>query len=142
QSDEMDPILVEAVPALSFGLLGVTLPEHGAVVIQNVMLPGDEENVGVQASENLVDHIELRRLRKVGYVAGVQDEFRRMRERLDSLHSGLKRSDHVGICRLVKTHVTIADLDEAQSCRFVQLPSRIHLGSESIGLQHAAFDDT
>lgn len=77
----------------------------------------------------------------MGDVATVQDEFRRMRERFDFCHGGFESSDHVGIGRLVETHVTIADLDEAQSHGLVRLHSRVHLGTESIGLQHAAFDD-
>src|SRR5579864_9508652 len=44
QTDEVDAIFVKAVPALTFGVLGITFAEHLSVIIQHIVLAGHEED--------------------------------------------------------------------------------------------------
>ena len=55
----MDSILVEAVPALSLGVLRVALAEHGALVIENVVFSGHEKNLFISSFQNLVHIVEF-----------------------------------------------------------------------------------
>src|SRR6476659_9498922 len=50
----------------------------------------------------------------MGNVAGVQDERRRNIQRIDLGNGGFKSRDYIRVCRLIESHVTIADLDKAK----------------------------
>jgi hypothetical protein len=74
---------------------------------------GDKEDVsGGGRLEQLVDGVELARFGKMADVAGVQHKFRLRRQRIDLVDYGLECPHHVGISRLVESHVTVADLDK------------------------------
>src|SRR6266403_1353052 len=59
KADEVNAILVEAVPALSFGVFCVTLAKHGALVIENVVFSWHKENLFISSFQNLVHVVEL-----------------------------------------------------------------------------------
>src|SRR5260370_26779120 len=77
QSDEMHALLLEAVPARSLASLSVTLKKLFPVVIQHIVLAGHVKDIlRIRAFQNLVNRIELLRLRKMADVSRMQQEFR------------------------------------------------------------------
>src|SRR5579859_3844685 len=140
QADEVDSVLVEAVPARAFGVLGVALAEHFSVIVENVVLSWHKENLLVGSLQNLVHGIELFGIGKMADVTGVQNELRRIGQGVDLVHGGLERADDVRIRRFVEAHVAIADLHKTQPSHFVGLHIGTHLGSERKGLQHSALN--
>src|SRR5262249_15150598 len=118
QADEVHALLVEAVPTGSPGTFAVALEILFAVVVEHVVFARNEEDVPAAGTlENLIDRVELLRLRQVADVARMQDEFWVDRERVDPVDRRFQRADHVGIRRLVESHVAVADLHETQLAR-------------------------
>jgi hypothetical protein len=71
QPDEMDSFMVEALPAPPRSALTETLHVLLAVVAQQVVLPGDEEDLLLaQPFEELVQGIELAGLGEVRKISG------------------------------------------------------------------------
>src|ERR1035438_8454880 len=72
-------------------------------------------------------------------VPGVQDESGRHWQRVDLVNRGLQRTNHVGVCGFVETHMAIADLNETE---FSLECTVTHSGnaSQAEGTQHSAFD--
>ena len=135
----MHALLVEAVPAIAFGVLAVALAVLLAVIFKNVVLAGNEEHIlGGRGFKNLVDGVELRRLGEVADVAGVQNECRRHGQRVDLADRGFQGRNHVGVRGLVESHVAVADLDETEFA----LRGLCDVGGivESVGLQHSTFE--
>ena len=124
----MNAIFVEAVPALSLRVLSIAFAKTCAIVVENVMFAGDKEDFLVSGLQDLVDVIELFGFGKMGDVASVQNEFRRMRQGVDLIDSGFQRGNHVRICGLVESHVAVADLNKTEFSRAMHL-SRAHLRS-------------
>jgi hypothetical protein len=115
---KVHPLLVEAVPPAALDVLPIALQVLLAVVVEHVVLAGDEEHVLRRgALENLVHGVELFGLREVGDVARVQHELGGHRERVDLVDGRLQRPHDIGIRRLVESHVAVADLDEAKLAR-------------------------
>src|SRR5690242_6269029 len=110
--DEVDAVLVEAVPARALGVSGITLPEHRPVVVQHVVLTGDEEHFFACALEYLVDGIELFRRGEVGDVSGMKNELGGFGEGVNLVHSSFQRRYYIWIRRLIEAHVAVADLYE------------------------------
>src|ERR1700678_194954 len=68
-------------------------------------------------------------------VARVQDEGGRSWQCINLVDGGLQRADDIGVCRLVKAHVAVADLNEAQ----LPLMLVAHWKSvEAVGLEHSS----
>ena len=140
QSDEMHAVLVKAVPTRSLRSLPIPLQILFAIIVQHVVLAGNKEDIfGAGALQQLVHGVELFRFREMTDVSGVQDERGRHRQRVDLVHGGLQRANHVGVRGFVETHMAIADLNETEfSLEFMTA----HSGdsSQAIGVQHSAFD--
>jgi hypothetical protein len=140
QADKMDGVLVEAVPTVACRPFAVALEVLLAVVVEHVVLAGDEEDsVGLHALEHLVEGIELFGLREMAQIAGVNDEFRRFREGVDFVDGRGEGGANVGIGGLVEAHVAVADLHKGK------LAFRCLLGeaflAQGKGLQHSALND-
>src|SRR4051794_11037370 len=50
-------------------------------------------------------------------ISGMDDEIRRLRQRIDLVNGGPQRSRNVGIRRLTESHMAVTDLDEAEPGR-------------------------
>src|SRR5438445_6283303 len=75
-------------------------------------------------------------------VARVQKERGLLGKGIDFVHSGLQRTDHIGIGRLVESHVAVTDLHKAELLHFVGLRLRALLRAQSEGFQHASLNHT
>src|SRR5205823_2120425 len=53
QADEMDTVLVETMPAAPLSIFDIAFAKHGAVVVKNIMLSGDEKDFLSRALEDL-----------------------------------------------------------------------------------------
>lgn len=69
----------------------------------------------LRAPEHLVQSVELGGFGVMAQVASVDDELGLIGQPIDLFDRRLKRSDDVGVGRLVKAHVTVADLHEVKS---------------------------
>src|SRR4029079_10535194 len=83
QADEMHTVLVEAVPSGTERSLSESLEVTLALVSEHVVLAGDIENRERQFRQHLLQRVELRRLREVRQVPGMEDESGRLRLGLD-----------------------------------------------------------
>ena len=103
------------------------------------MLAGHVEHGHRQFGQHLLQRVELRRLRQVREIAGVQHERRRLRFGLDLRDRGAQRRGDVGVCRLVEADVAVADLDEAQAAAARRAaPSGRDRSARAASPQHAA----
>ena len=85
EADEVHAAVVEAVPAVAPRALAVAFEVSRAIFVQEIVLPGDEEHpVGPDLPRDLIERVELLRLRQMGQVAGVDDEVGRHRQRIDA----------------------------------------------------------
>src|SRR5437879_7643248 len=75
-------------------------------------------------------------------VSGVQQELGLHRESIDFVHCGLQGGDHVGISRLVESHVAVADLYEAEFSNFAGLHRRAAMRPKGVRFQHASLHYT
>src|SRR6202140_3220124 len=69
---------------------------------------------GGRSLQCLVQRIEFTRLRELTQIAGVNDEIRFVGHRVDLVDCRLQSGGDVRVGRLVKTDVTVADLDKAE----------------------------
>ena len=78
QPDEMDAVMVEAIPAFPLGFLAESL-EVLRVVADDVVLAGHIEDLtGLHPLEDLCDGVELIGCREMGEVAGVDQKVGRL----------------------------------------------------------------
>ena len=125
QADEMHAFLVEAEPAGAVRALAEALEILRAVVAQDVVLAGHEEDLlGFAVLEHLLEIVELLGLRELREIAGVQDEIRRLRQRIDPRDGLAEGRGDIGIRRLVKADVAVADLHEVERRRAAGSPRR------------------
>jgi hypothetical protein len=89
----------------------------------------------VYATQDLVHGNEFFGFREMAYVARMQDELGWRSQTIDFVYGRLQCPYHIRIRRLVKSHVTVADLDEAQLAR--RLGSQLRHAAEAVGLQDA-----
>src|SRR5690348_2429226 len=85
--DEVDAVLVEAVPARALGVSGITLTEHRAIVVQHIVFAWDKEHFFARAFEYLVDRIELFRRGEMSDVSGMKNEIGGFGESVNFVHS-------------------------------------------------------
>ena len=83
------------------------------------MLSWHEENLFVGALQNLVYVIELLGLGEMTDVTGVQKELGLFGKSINFVPGCLQCRDHVGIGRLIESHVAVTDLHEAELAPFV-----------------------
>ena len=101
------------------------------------MLAGHVVHGDACAADHLIGVVELRRLGKMGDVAGMEHKRRLLRKRLDAVDGLSERIDGVRIGGLVKAHVAVGDLQKCESrsghlgCRrAVEQPERLrHAGA-------------
>src|SRR5436309_3426225 len=98
------------------------------------MFAGNEKNLlGLGCFQSLVQRVVFARLGHVTQVAGVNDEVGFLWQAVDLVDGRLQRGDYIGISRLVKAHVGVADLDEMKRAL-----RALHLLAESLRSQNAA----
>jgi hypothetical protein len=76
QSDEVHTVLIEAVPTRTLCPLAESRQVGRAIVFQDVVLAGHIEHRERQLGHYLLQRVELRRLREVCQIAGVENESR------------------------------------------------------------------
>src|SRR5207237_2493886 len=115
QTNEMDALLIEAVPASALCTFPIALEILLPVVTEHVVLTGHKVDLSRGCSfQYLVQRVELARLRELTQITGVNDEIRFVRHGIDFVDCRLQSSRDVRICRLVKTDVAVADLHKAE----------------------------
>src|SRR5205814_1237517 len=83
--------------------------------VQDIVLARDvKDAAGFTVLQDLLERVEFFRLREMGKVAGVENEIRRRRQRVDLGHRFLQGPEHIFVCLLVKTNVAVADLDKGE----------------------------
>ena len=88
------------------------------------MLSGNIESVlGPAALENLIEGVELLRLRQLRNISRMNEERRRRRHGVDAIESNLERLRHIFVCLFAEADVAIADLQEAKVGSRKWLPS-------------------
>ena len=136
QSDEMHAVGVEAVPAVTLGGPAVTFLIDFAIGIDEVVFAGHVMHVEPRLRNDVIGVVEFLFLRQVGDVAGVDHEGRLLRQGVDLFDRLFQRAERVGIGRLVKPDVAVADLQERQSARV----GRLCLAHDAERVRHAARD--
>src|SRR5207302_205130 len=96
-----------------------------------------EDSGHATALEHLIRRIELRRLREMADVTGVNQEIGRCRHCGDALDGLPERADHVAVRGLVESDVAVADLHEAEVAGRLRA-TRSENVAQSKGLQNAA----
>src|SRR5271155_4710100 len=115
QADEVHAFLLKAIPSTALRPFAETLEIALPIVVQDVVLAWNIEDIlRRRALQNLLDAIELLGLREVADVPRVQQKLRRRGQRVDLVDSGFQRRCNIRIRRLVKTHMAVANLYEAQ----------------------------
>ena len=117
EANEMAAVLVEAVPtrALRFDALQIAFTVKLPAVIQHIMLTWNEEDVFRSAAlQDLIESVELLRLRQLGDVSCVNEKRRRRRHRVDAVECNLKRFGHIFVRVFAEADMTVADLQKAQ----------------------------
>src|SRR5262249_58290870 len=113
--DEVNALVVEAVPARAARPLAVAVQVTLAVIGEDVVFTWDiEDPIRADTLQDLGDRIELSRLGQVRQVAGVEHEGRRPGHRVDLFHRLFESARHVDVRGLAETDVAVADLDEAE----------------------------
>jgi hypothetical protein len=94
-----------------------------AAVLEDVVLAGNVEHLtGLGALERLGDRVEGAGLLSVGYVARVDEELGRGRQRVDTRDGFAERGHRLRVGRALEADVRVADLREAEA------PGRRRLG--------------
>jgi hypothetical protein len=118
EADEVDPLVIEALPAGARGPLAESSQVLLAVVHEDVVLSGDVEDLAdLGPFEDLGDRVIFIGFRQVGQVAGVDQEVRRLRQCVDLSDRLLERGGHVLVRLLGEADVAIADLDKREVAR-------------------------
>src|ERR1700757_3357804 len=113
----MNAVFVKAVPTGTFALdvLQVPLTVHLSSIIEHIMLPWHIKDVFSSAAlEDLVERVELFRLRQLCDISGVNKERRRSRHRVDAIESNFECLGNILVRRFVKPDMAIADLQKAE----------------------------
>src|SRR5581483_11075946 len=90
QADEMHAFVIETVPAPRASTLAVAVQKLLPVIDGSVVLAGHAEDaLRLRALEHLIHGVEFSGLRAMAEIAGVYNELRRARERVDLVHGEL-----------------------------------------------------
>src|SRR5262249_18733 len=115
QANKVHAFLVKAVPTRAESVLSKALSIKRTVVADHVVFARDVKYPAcLDTLEILFERVEFFRLGKVAQVAGVQDEIRRIWQRIDLRNRFLQCPDDVLVRLLVKADVAVADLDETE----------------------------
>src|SRR5512132_3044879 len=112
----MDTTMVEAVPAVSLFAVAVVFEVTSRAVVEHVVLAGDVvDTLDLDVLEKLGGGVELLGLGQVGNVAGVNDEGRPRRYRIDLLDGAADGAGDVRVGFPLEADVAIAQLDEGEA---------------------------
>jgi hypothetical protein len=112
----MNAVVVEAIPALTFGALAVAVEIGLALsLIDEVVLAGHVMHVELGLPNQLGGIVELVRLGEVGDVAGVDHEGGTGLHVLGLGDRLVQRPESVRIGRLVEADMAVADLQEGEA---------------------------
>ena len=101
----------------AFDALQIAFTVKLSAIVEHIVLPGHVEDVlGPAALENLIERVELFRLRQLGNIARVNQERRRSRHRVDAIECNLERLSDILVRFLAKADVTVTDLEKAKIC--------------------------
>src|SRR5271168_5318646 len=135
EGDEVDALLVKAVPAAALGAFAEAVEEFAAVVNEHVVLAGNVVDLaGAEAFEHLGGGVELGGLGEVRDVAGVEHEFRSDGQSVDAIDGDLKRGGDVRVRGLVEAEVAVADLGKGEF-------AGVDLLAEELGRHGEGFED-
>ena len=113
----MHAVGVEAVPAGALGAAAVALAVELLVIVEDVVLARDVVHVEARLRDDAIGVVELGRLGEMRDVAGMNDEGRLHRQRVDLVDRFLERADGIRIGGLVEADMAVADLQECQPAR-------------------------
>ena len=115
QADEVNAALVEAEPTGAVRAFAEALEILGAIVTQDVVLAGDEEDLfRFAVLEHLLEIVELLRLRELREIAGVEDEIGCLRERVNAGDCFAEGRGDIRVGRFVEADMAVADLHEIE----------------------------
>src|SRR6266480_4390776 len=126
QSNEMDAVLIEAVPAGAFAFDALQIPftVKLSAIIEYIMLSRHVENVLCTAAlEHLIERVELLRLRQLRDISRVDKEGRRSRHRVDAIERNLECRCDILIRVLIESNMAVANLQKAKVSSRQWLPS-------------------
>src|SRR5882762_1464229 len=109
-----------------------------AIIIQDIVFAGHEENFFARGLQDLTHSVELFRLGQMADIAGMKQEFGRLLQRIDLVYRRLKRSRNIRVRRLVESHVAIANLYKTKLAGRYRRLVEIGKLAQAIRLQHAA----
>src|SRR5205085_2575610 len=113
----MDAILVKAIPARAFAFDALQIPftVKLSAIVEHIVLAWHVKDILCSATlENLIEGVELLRLRQLREVSRVDKERRRRRHRVDSIERNLERRRHIFVCVFAEADVAITDLEKAK----------------------------
>src|SRR6202022_239089 len=115
QANKMDTLVIEAGPPTTLRAFPIALEKLLAVVTKHVVLARHKVDLlRGRSFQYLVERIELTWLRELTQITGVDDEVRCVVHGIVFFVRGLQSSGDSRISGLVKTDVTVADLNKAE----------------------------
>src|SRR6266404_2969356 len=117
QSNEMDAVFVEAVPARAFAFDALQIPftVKLSAIVKHIVLSRNIENVLRSTTlQDFVESVELLWLRELGNVSRVNKKGRRRRHRVDAIEGNFEGLGHIFVCVFAEADVAIADLEKAE----------------------------
>src|SRR6266513_341096 len=117
QSNEMDTVLIEAIPAgaFAFDVLQVSFTVKFSAIVEHIMLPGHVENVlGPAALENLIECVELLQLRQLGDISRVDKERRWSGHRVNAIERDLEGRGDILVRLFIEADVAVTDLQKTK----------------------------
>src|SRR5690349_14023758 len=117
ETDEMDALLVETVPARPTRSLAVAVEIGLALlIVEQVMLAGDIKDGQTCLPDQLIGIVEFLVLGQVADIARVDHEAGLHRQQLDPVDRLAECRERIRIGRLVETDMAVADLKEGERC--------------------------
>ena len=115
EANEMNAVIVEAVPTRALGALAVTV-EIGLAqaLVDDVMLAGNVVNVELGLTDQLVGIVEFVGLGEMGDIAGMDHEGRARLQRLDLADGLAKRAERIRIGRFIEADMAVADMRKGE----------------------------
>src|SRR5713101_8084902 len=122
----MDTVLIEAIPARTFrfNALQVSFAVKFSAIVEHIVLAWHVKDILCSATlENLIEGVELLRLRQLRNVSRVNEERWRGWHRVDAIKSNFEGRSHIFVCLFVEADMTVADLQKAKVCGRQWCPS-------------------
>src|SRR6476620_368703 len=115
EGNEVNAVIVEAVPTRALGALTVT-GEIGLaqVLVDDVMLAGNVVNIELGLTDQLIGIVEFVGLGEMGDIAGMDNEGR-VRLQFFDLTDGLaKRAERIRIGRFIEADMAVANMRKGE----------------------------